>query len=484
MLKKRSVKIVTISLLLVLGIALLIWADTGAYDEIGDKLPIWSCIPFAGMLLSIAILPLVIPEWWERNMLKTSMFWSLTFLVPFGFVFGRGALAYQVSTIVFLDYLPFIILIFGLFVASGGIVVKGSFAGTTKVNIIMLLIGTAMASWLGTTGAAMLMIRPIINANKWREKKAHIIIFFIFMVANIGGCLTPVGDPPLFLGFLRGIPFFWTMRLLPMMLFNIAILSVIFCILDRYYYKKEIAQGRTPHVGDSEEHQKFSIEGAHNFIFVAVIVGSVILNGVLSGLPAFQDASGELLGINISGAVLPYTSIIQMGMILIAAFLSLKSTKKETHEANDFTFAPILEVAKLFIGIFLTMIPTLAILHVNGANLGINEPWQYFWITGSLSSFLDNAPTYLVFLTTAGAAGIESGVVTSVGVIEPTVLIAISAGAVFMGANTYIGNAPNFMVKAIAEERKIKMPSFFGYMGWAIVFLIPLFVINTFVFFR
>lgn len=482
--KKRKWEILAAVSLLILWTGVMVFGEAGHHSDLGKELPLWSCIPFAGMLLSIAIIPLVRPHWWEQNMLKISIFWALAFLVPFGIFFGPGMLSYQVAEIVFLDYLPFIVLLFGLFVAAGGIVIKGSFAGTTKTNIIMLLIGTALASWVGTTGAAMLMIRPIMRANDWRKKKAHIVIFFIFMVANIGGSLTPVGDPPLFLGFLRGVPFFWTMRLLPLMLFNIAILTVAFFFLDRRFYKKELADGRKPPVMLPGERQSICIEGMHNFIFVVMIVGAVILNGVLAGLPAFKDGvTGELAGISIMGAVLPYTSIIQMAIILLAAFLSMKFTKKETREANEFTFHPIAEVAKLFIGIFLTMIPALAILKANGAYLGLTEPWQFFWVTGGLSSFLDNAPTYLVFLTTACACGFEEGLATSVGIVDPVVLVAISAGAVFMGANTYIGNAPNFMVKSIAEEGHIKMPSFFGYMGWALVFLVPLFLLDTLIFF-
>lgn len=483
MLNERNLKILGVALLMVMCTGLLAFGETGNHENLGNELPIWSCIPFVGMLLSIAIFPLVKPHWWEHNMFKISIFWSLAFLIPFGIAFGVGALSFQMAEIVFLDYLPFIVLLFGLFVAAGGIVIKGSFAGTTKTNIIILLVGTALASWVGTTGAAMLMVRPIMRANAWRKNKAHIIIFFIFTVANIGGSLTPVGDPPLFLGFLRGVPFFWTMRILPIMLFNIALLIVIFFFLDRRFFKKELAEGRKPPVVLPEERQNLCIEGAHNFIFVAMIVGAVILNGVLSGMPAFRDAAGELAGINLAGAIMPYTSMIQMAIILVAACLSMKFTKKETRQENEFTFAPIAEVAKLFIGIFLTMIPALAILKANGAYLGLIEPWQFFWVTGGLSSFLDNAPTYLVFLTTACACGFEQGLTTSIGVVDTTVLVAISSGAVFMGANTYIGNAPNFMVKAIAEEGKIKMPSFFGYMGWAVVFLGPVLLLDTLIFF-
>lgn len=486
MLSKRNLRIIFEALLLVMCSGILVFASAeGGHEDLGNVLPLWSCIPFLGMLLSIAIFPLVKPEWWEENMLKVAMFWSLVFLIPFGFAFGAGMLTFQVLEIILLDYLPFIVLLFGLFVAAGGIALKGTLVGTTKTNIILLLIGTALASWVGTTGAAMLMIRPIIRANAWREKKAYVVVFFIFMVANIGGCLTPVGDPPLFLGFLRGVPFFWTMRLFPLMLFNIAILSAIFIVLDRTLYKKEIAAGRSPQkMTGNNVKEPLRIEGAHNFIFIFMIVGAVILNGLLPGFAAFADqATGELYGLHIMGVVFPYNSIVQMVIILLAAFLSMKTTKKATRRANSFTFAPIEEVAKLFIGIFLTMIPALAILKANGASLGLSEPWQFFWATGGLSSFLDNAPTYLVFLTTAGSVGFTEGVTTTVGIVAAKDLLAISAGAVFMGANTYIGNAPNFMVKSIAEENKIKMPSFFGYMGWSLAILIPIFILDTLIFF-
>ena len=481
------------SLIVVIGIVVAFLALTIisliSTDEVshhlGEALPLWSCIPFVGMLLSIAIFPLVKPEWWEHNMLRVALLWSLIFLIPFGIVYGGNNLVFNVYEVVLLDYLPFIVLLFGLFVVAGGIEIQGSIMGTTKNNVILLLIGALLASWVGTTGAAMLMIRPVIRANKWREKKAHVIVFFIFMVANIGGCLTPVGDPPLFLGFLRGVPFFWTMSLLPMMLFNLAILTIVFIIMDRMYVKKEMAAGRKPEDVIGEEGKvKFRINGAHNFIFIAMIIGSVVFSGILAGVPGFFDPeTGALTGIAISGVVVPWNSIVQIAIILLAAFLSLKTTKKEVRERNEFEYGPIAEVAKLFIGIFLTMIPALAILKANGSALGIEEPWQFFWITGALSSFLDNAPTYLVFLTTAGAIGFTEGVATAVGTVAPTVLMAVSAGAVFMGANTYIGNAPNFMTKSIAEGSGIKMPSFFGYMKWSLLILIPLFLLDTLIFF-
>jgi Na+/H+ antiporter NhaD/arsenite permease-like protein len=460
----------------------LLAAEEGEHAEpLGLQLPLWSVIPFVGMLLSIAIFPLVKPHWWEHNLLYVAFFWALVFLVPFAIGFGPGHALFELLEIVILDYLPFIVLLWGLFAVAGGIALKGSLAGTPKVNAILLIIGTLLASWVGTTGASMLLIRPLIRANKWRVKKAHMVVFFIFLVSNIGGCLTPVGDPPLFLGFLRGVPFFWTMKLAPMLAFNAVILLVAFFILDTIMYKKELAAGRAP---STEAKEPLKIEGLHNLIFIAMIVGAVILNGTVTGLEAFADqATGTLKGIPIyDGIVLPFNSLMQMAIIILAGVLSVVTTQKECRELNHFTWGPIKEVASLFIGIFITMIPALAILKARGGELGLIDPWQFFWVAGALSSFLDNAPTYLVFMTTAGSLGLP-GLATTVGSIAEPILLAISAGAVFMGANTYIGNAPNFMVRSIAEENEIAMPSFFGYMGWSLCCLIPLFILDTVVFF-
>lgn len=456
-----------------------VFADETAHEAVNEALPIWSIIPFVGMLLSIAIIPLVKPDWWDRNMLWAALAWSALFIIPFAIAFGPGEAFYRLLESVLLDFVPFIVLLFGLFVVAGGIAIKGTIAGTTKMNLILLLIGTFLASWIGTTGAAMLMIRPVIRANAWREKKAHIVVFFIFTVANMGGCLTPLGDPPLFMGFQRGVPFLWTTtHMLPIMLLNVVILSVVFVLIDRHYCKKEYAAGRSPEdmMDADAPKEKISIEGAHNFIFIAMIIFGVILSGVLpvphgSGIHVFDDC------------VFPWGSLVECVIILIAAFLSLKTTKKSTRELNEFTYGPIEEVAKLFIGIFITMIPALALLQVHGSQLGLSHPAPIFWATGMLSSFLDNTPTYLVFLQVAGSLGEASGVSTAVGMVHVRMLEAISAGAVFMGANTYIGNAPNFMVKSIAEENKIKMPSFFGYMAWSFSILIPTFIIDTLIFF-
>ncbi len=454
--------------------------------EIGELLPIWSIIPFVGMLLSIAIFPLVKPHWWEEHLIHVAVFWSLIFLVPFTFAFGTHALAHSLVESVILDYIPFITLLFGLFVVAGGIALKGTLIGSTKVNIAILTIGTALASWVGTTGAAMLFIRPLLRANKWRKYKAHIVVFFIFMVANLGGCLTPLGDPPLFLGYLRGVPFFWTIEhIVPMMLLNAVLLLIVYTLLDRYYIAREKKEGRSPSdVLDGQSKEKLSLEGVHNFIFLGMIISAVILNGSIPKMDAFiNPATGKTYGFELMGFHLGVEYFVQIIIIWLAAFLSLKTTRKSTRELNGFNFAPIAEVAQLFIGIFITMIPALALLHAHGADLGLKHAWQFFWATGLLSSFLDNAPTYVVFLTTAGSLGMTEGVVTTVGTVAIIDLLAISAAAVFMGANTYIGNAPNFMVKSIAEGDGVKMPSFFGYMGWSFCILIPIFIINTLLFF-
>lgn len=454
---------------------------------IGETLPIWSIIPFVGMLLSIAIFPLVKGEWWEKHQLHVAGFWSLLFLVPFTAVYGFHVTYEQLLESVVVDYIPFIVLLLGLFVVAGGIAIKGTIAGTPKTNVLLLLIGTVLASWVGTTGAAMLLIRPVLKANAWRQKKAHVVVFFIFLVANMGGCLTPLGDPPLFLGYLRGVPFFWTIQhILPILILNVIILLAVFFIMDHAFYKRELAAGRSPHdLEGNEGKQPIRIEGAHNIAFLALIIVAVILNGSIPNMPLFQGADGQVIGFTIpaSEVYLGIQYFVQIALILLAAFLSLKTTKKATRELNDFNYEPIAEVARLFIGIFITMIPALAILRAHGSDLGIDTPLEFFWATGALSSFLDNSPTYVVFLTAAGALGASEGVITTVGAVGITNLLAISAGAVFMGANTYIGNAPNFMVKSIAEGNKVKMPSFFGYMGWSVCILVPVFIIDTVLFF-
>ena len=457
--------------------------------ELGQMLPIWSIIPFVGMLLSIAIFPLVRGEWWEEHELHVAVFWAAVFLIPFIIGFGPEITAEQLSETIVGDYIPFIILLLGLFVVAGGIHVKGTIVGTTRNNVILLLIGTALASWVGTTGAAMLLIRPVLRANLWRKHRAHIVIFFIFMVANMGGCLTPLGDPPLFLGYLRGVPFFWTLQhIWPLLILNTVLLVAIFVVLDRHYIKREGEEGAEAMelMDKADERIPIRIEGAHNFAFLALIIVAVILNGSIPQMDMFIDqATGKTFGFDIFGVHTGIDYYVQIGLILVAIALSWMTTPKDLRKRNNFEWGPIAEVAKLFIGIFITMIPALALLRAYGGSIGIDSPLKFFWATGLLSSFLDNSPTYVVFLTAAGALGTTDpvSVATTAGAVAQPMLLAISAGAVFMGAVTYIGNAPNFMVKNIAESAKVKMPSFFAYMGWSIAILIPVFIIDTILFF-
>lgn len=445
-------------------------------ESLGSTLSFAYCIPFAGMLLSIAICPLVNGAWWEKFKGAAVLFWSLLFLVPFAIGNGAGTALNHFLEVILGDYISFIVLLFGLFCVAGNIRIRGTLAGTPKVNVLLLLIGTLLSSWVGTTGASMLLIRPVIRANSWRKRKVHTMVFFIFLVSNIGGCLTPVGDPPLLMGFMHGVPFTWSFHLLPIFLLNVVLLLALYFIIDSRAYKKDLADGAKPK--SSEKTEKIGLEGAHNLIFLLCIVGAVILSGSLATINAFFGK-----GIKIEGEVtLTFATMIEMAIILLSAFLSFKTTKKEVRTANNFSWGAIQEVAVLFIGIFITMIPALLILSARGSELGITKNWQMFWATGALSSFLDNTPTYLVFFETAVSLHATNEAIGSV-IIPQTMLMAISCGAVFMGANTYIGNAPNFMIKSIAEENNIKMPSFFGYLFWSVCCLIPVFLIDTLIFF-
>jgi len=442
----------------------------------GTTLTILWTIPFAGILLSIAVLPLIAPHFWHNNFGKVSFFWALTFVFPFLIVEGLSVTLYEVLHIVLLDYIPFIILLLSLFTISGGIRLKGTLVGTPLLNLIIILIGTILASWMGTTGAAMLLIRPLIRANQHREHKVHVIVFFIFLVANIGGSLTPLGDPPLFLGFLKGVDFFWTTTaMIKPMLFMVVSLSLIFYFIDSKFYNME-DHSKKPLV---EKNEKLGIDGSINFLFLLGVIAAVLMSGIWNPNISFTVHNVELQLPNLMRDIL----------LLALTALSWKFTSKSLRKKNQFTWFPIQEVAKLFAAIFITIIPAIAILKAGteGALSAIinsvstnGEPvnYMYFWATGILSSFLDNAPTYLVFFNTAGGNAHEL-----MGPFHQT-LLAISAGAVFMGANTYIGSAPNFMVKSIAEEQNISMPSFFGYMiKYSIPILIPLYILVTFIFF-
>ncbi len=456
----------------------------GEEDEIGRELPLWTVIPFIGILLSIAIFPLVAPHFWHHHFPKVSAAWALIFAIPFLIVYKMVAFE-SILHIYLIDYIPFIILLWGLFTIAGGIYVRGTMQGTPSVNLLLILIGTLLASWIGTTGAAMVMIRPLLRANKHRKHKVHLVVFFIFLVANVGGSLTPLGDPPLFLGFLHGVSFFWTLHLFPEMSFVASILLIILYVMDTIYYQQD-----KQFMPAQSEKEPIKVEGAFNFLFLLGVVLGVIFSGV-----------AHLGHFTVLGVHMTVQNVIRDLWIILMGLLSLKLTKKETREGNEFNWFPIKEVAYLFAGIFMTIIPALAILQAgeHGAMAGliraVKHPWHYFWITGSLSSFLDNAPTYLTFFNSAlGKLGIHENVLRA-AFADGTVyqkfpefikyLTAISTGAVFMGANTYIGNAPNFMVKSIAEESGVAMPSFFGYMlKYSIPILIPTFILSSIIFLR
>jgi Na+/H+ antiporter NhaD/arsenite permease-like protein len=451
---------------------------TGAKpDDIGSVLPLWSVLPFAGILLSIALLPLVAPRFWHHHFAKVAAFWALVFALPFLF-FYQGTALYEIGHIYIIDYIPFIILLWSLFTISGGIYVQGSLKGTPLVNMTILLIGTLLASVIGTTGASMLLIRPVLRSNSWRKFKVHTIVFFIFLISNIGGALTPLGDPPLFLGFLHGVPFLWTLKILPQMAFASFILLALYFVMDTYYYRKENKSA----LGTAEP-EPLRIQGALNFLFLAGIVGGVLFSGLV-----------KLSEVNILGIHQSMENLIKDAILIIMGLLSLYFTNKEIRKSNEFGWGPILEVAYLFAGIFMTIIPALAILKAgeHGALAllikSVNTPAHYFWASGTLSSFLDNAPTYLTFFSSAIGKfypGMPESEAVALLIMEKIpYLAAISAGSVFMGANTYIGNAPNFMVKSIAEEAGVAMPSFFGYMfKYSLPILVVLFIIETFIFF-
>ena len=441
----------------------------------GAELSVLWALPFAGMLLSIALFPLLAGRFWHHHYGKVALFWAAAFFIPFALFNGVGVTAHEVVHTALLEYIPFIILLFALFTVSGGILVVGNIHGSPGTNTAILALGTVIASLIGTTGASMVLIRPLLRANDNRRYNVHTVVFFIFLVSNIGGALTPLGDPPLFLGFLKGVSFFWTTtHLFSEMLVCAIVLLVLFYALDSYWYRKEGRPKRDP-----TPESPVRIEGGVNVILLAVIVGAVLASGTWK--PGID--------FTVFHVTLELQNLLRDLVLVAICFLSLKLTSRASRLDNGFSWGPMLEVAKLFAGIFITIAPALAILKagkdgvlaplvalVTGPDGQPNDIW-YFWLTGILSSFLDNAPTYLVFFNLAGG---DPQVL--MGALAST-LAAISCGAVFMGANSYIGNAPNFMVKAVVEEAGIRMPSFFGYMAWSSVILLPLFVVLTLVFF-
>jgi Na+/H+ antiporter NhaD/arsenite permease-like protein len=450
--------------------------------SLGSSLPVWSVIPFIGILLSIAVLPLFAPRFWHRHFPKVSFFWALGLAIPLLAVFGSPAWT-ELKHVILIDFLPFIILLWALFTVSGGIFLEGALTGTPLLNSLLLLCGTALASCTGTTGASMLMIRPVLRANANRKSNAHVVIFFIFLVSNIGGALTPLGDPPLFLGFLHHVPFFWTLGLFPEMMFVICSLLTIFFIWDTWLWRREKGVVSTDAARPEQgKPAALRLSGSHNFIYLAGIVVAVLVSGFW-----------HLDALNVAGVSIPLQNLIRDGLLLLIVFLSWKTTPRDVRSRNEFSWGPIREVAILFAGIFVTIIPAVAILKAgeHGALAGmiraVRTPAQYFWASGILSSFLDNAPTYLTFFNTAigrFAPGMPEPVGVSRLISENAIFLkAISTGAVFMGANTYIGNAPNFMVRSIAEESGVRMPSFFGYMAYSLAVLIPVFLLTTWIFF-
>jgi len=455
-------------------------ALAAAADIDGARLSVLWGVPFAGVLLSIALLPLLAPHFWHHHFGKVTAAWSLAFLVPFAAAFGPAAAGAGFVHALLAEYLPFVILLGALFTVAGGIYIRGNLQGSAALNAGLLAIGAVLASFMGTTGASMLLIRPLIRANDGRKHITHVVVFFIFIVSNAGGSLTPLGDPPLFLGFLKGVDFFWTMQHIWMeTLFLVSVLLVLFFLLDSWFWRQpgeRLAVDPTPDTPPA----RFGFDGKVNFLLLAVVVGLVLMSGVWKS-DVQWDVAGTAVGL---------PGLVRDAGLVLVTLVSLALTPRQVHEDNQFNWGPMQEVAKLFAGIFLTIIPVIAMLKAGvdgpfGAIVsavtradGSPDPAMYFWASGLLSSFLDNAPTYLVFFNTAG------GDPVTMMTTHVATLAAISAGSVFMGANTYIGNAPNLMVKAIAEDRGVKMPSFFGYMLWSVGILVPLFVVITFIWLR
>lgn len=445
----------------------------------GAALTLPWALPFAGMLLSIAVCPLVAPLFWHHHFGKIAAAWALAFVVPFAYVFGAGAAVHELAHALVAEYVPFIVLLAALYTIAGGICVRGNLHGSPGTNTAILALGTVLASIMGTTGAAMLLIRPLLRANDNRKHVVHVVVFFIFLVANAGGSLSPLGDPPLFLGFLNGVSFFWTTRHLALpMLFICTVLLGLFYLLDTYFHRRSSEEGK-PFLDRTPDTHGVAIEGKINFLLLAIVIAFVLLSGVWKPGVEFD----------IFGTSVALQNAVRDVALVVLALVSLAVTPRTARTGNAFTWAPIEEVAKLFAGIFVTIAPVIMMLRagphgVFAPVLGFVTDAQgrpidamYFWATGILSSFLDNAPTYLVFFNMVGG---DAGTLMTTGA---TTLAAISAGAVFMGANSYIGNAPNFMVKAIAESRGVRMPSFFAYLAWAGGILVPVFLLTTWVFF-
>lgn len=434
----------------------------------GSRLPLWSVLPFVALLASIALLPLAAPRFWEKN--RNRAWVAAAFAVPFAAGLCLGLPEEGPSALVhsLREYTSFILLLASLYVIAGGVYVRGSLAGSPLSNTALLGIGALLANVVGTTGASMILIRPLLRANRARQHRSHIVVFFMFVVSNCGGLLTPLGDPPLYLGFLKGVPFAWTLSLWPAWLLANGLVLLVFNLVDQRILEQEELARKGSQLEEVLHHEPVGIVGQRNLLLLGAVIAVVLAQG--GGRWPFGVAEGLLVAI---------------------AVVSHAWTDPSTRRANAFTFGPIAEVAILFAGIFVTMIAPLEILNARGGELGLVRPWHYFWTTGALSSVLDNAPTYLTFA--AGACG-RAGIgieghryladFLARGPESARVLQAISCGAVFMGAMTYIGNGPNLMVKAIAEENGVKMPSFGGYLVWSMLVLLPIFALVSWLFFR
>ncbi|WP_133647986.1 sodium:proton antiporter [Paraburkholderia flava] len=475
-----------VSACVALAAACAMWSPlAAAATPDGAALSAWWAVPFAGVLLSIALFPLVASSFWHHHFGKIAAAWGAVFLVPFAIAFGVAPAFGTLVHALLEEYVPFIVLLTALYTVAGGICVRGNLHGSPRLNTAILVLGTALASVMGTTGAAMLLIRPLLRANDNRKHVVHVVVFFIFLVANAGGSLSPLGDPPLFLGFLNGVGFFWTTQHLALpMLFVCVVLLVLFYAIDTYYFSRQGERGvneeeRPASRDPTPDSPKLVIQGTINFVLLLAVIALVLMSGLWK--PGIE--------FNVAGTHVALQNAVRDGLLIVVTLVSLAATPRNARSGNNFNWAPMEEVAKLFAAIFVTIAPVIAILRagesgafaslvhlVNGSS-GRPHDAMYFWATGILSSFLDNAPTYLVFFNLAGG---DAQTLMTTGA---TTLAAISAGAVFMGANSYIGNAPNFMVKAIAESRGVRMPSFFGYLGWSGAVLIPVFLLTGWLFF-
>ena len=482
----KKIFLIILSLLCIQGIivpalgAEAVAAVRDSYELDGSVLsPFWA-IPFLGIILSIALLPNFFPTFWKNHFGKVSYFWIVIVLGGIAMFNGISVSLHSLFAVMFEQFLPFIALLLALYTITGSIRLRGQLVGTPMVNIIILFVGAVLSSWLGTTGAAVLLIRPLINANMWRKYKIHTLIFFIFIVGNIGGTLTPVGNPPLLMGFISKVPFFWpTAKLIAPTALAVSILLVIYFFMEMFFYRKE----EVKHV--STEEKSIAIEGGWNFLLLIAVIFTVVLSSKDMGT-AFT----------VFHVAMPISELLKIALLVTITIISLKISREEIRVANNFSWHPIIEVGKLFAGIFVCMAPLIAMLRAGADGpmklliQSLSTPdghpvnAMYYWFSGGLSAFLDSAPAYLVFFNTAAAPASAAGLLPHVYMTQvvPTTLVAITAGASFMGAITYIGNAPNMMVNAIAEEYDIKMPSFFGYMVWSICILIPLFLLIQYIF--